>query len=643
LAVHKHVFWLIGMLLVYQLADAQNVRVQSQDVNRDSIAALRNAKSLLNPEEKKNYGPNSTRYTYEENFKYNDIVFNSLDTLPENTHRFNDLAEYDFLIQNLGNLGTAIRNLVWDPDMNTGASAGYKSFDRFYTTPDQIKYFDTRSPYTSLSADFGSGGRARTNVLFSLNDSINFNFGFAYNNIRADKQLAYLQRGDFQVKSTDWNMFGFLRPKKLPQYLLLFNLTQFRHEIDEQGGILDPAINPNDTTDIWDYRDENVILDDATSLEKRGGLHIYQQFELDSIFQLYHAATYQEQLVRYYDVYDLNDSDSLLYTAGISGLANDTINERTTFRVVENEVGFKGRTERFSYTLNYKNRWLRNEIARTGEQINEVENYVGGTLRQQITPKVFLRASAELGLQGNYAVAGNFTSAFFVAEYKRVSRLPSFFERRYVSQQQEWNNDFLNQTSDNFYGELRLKLGDVLLQPFTRFNVISNYIFLNEQKFAEQAGSEIVLLNPGLNLRWQIGPRLTLKNSLYHTIVSGGSAEKYPAPAWMNTFQLAYRNSLFSGKMMIQAGIDVHYRSAYFAPAYNPVYQQYHLQNAEELDGFVHADLFFNFKVKNFRFFAKIAHINQGGPFGGDGYLITPLYPGMRRTFDMGVILQFFD
>lgn len=641
--MQKRVLWLIGLLLVCQLVDAQNRRGESRNVNRDSIAAMRNAKDLLNPEEKKGYGPKSTRFTYEENFKYNDIVFSTPDTLPENVHRFNDLAEHDFLIQNLGNIGTAIRSLVWDPSLQIGVSPGYNSFNSFHTTPDQIKYFDTRSPFTKINADFGSGGRAKTSVLFSLNDSINFNIGFAYNSIRADKQLAYLQRGDFQVKSTDWNIFGFLRPKKLPRYLLLFNLTQFRHETDEQGGILDPAVNPNDTTDIWDYRDENVILTDATSLEKRGGIHIYQQYELDSIFQVYHAATYNEQLNRYYDEYDLSTSDSLEYSSGLSGLDVDTINERFTYRLVENEIGFKGRTKSFSYTLNYKNRWIRNEIARTGEKFEEIENYVGGTLRQQITDKIFLKASAEIGFQGNYAVAGNFSSSFFLAEYKRVSRLPSFFERRYISQQQEWNNNFQNLTSDNFLGELRFKVGSVQIQPFTRFNIISNFIYLNEQRAAEQAGSEVVILNPGLNLRWQIGPRLTLKNSIYYTSVSGGSAEKYPAPKWMNTFQLAYRNSLFSGKMQIQTGIDVHYRSSYFAPNYNPIYQQFYLQTDNELDGFVHADLFFNFKVRTFRFFAKIAHVNQGPPLGSDGYLLTSIYPGTRRTFDMGVIWQFFD
>ncbi len=630
----------IGLICFSQLAVGQNRRQQSQDINRDSLAAMRDAKSLLNPEEKKGYGPQSTRFTYEENFKFNDIVFFSPDTLPENIHRFNDLAQQDFLIQNLGNIGTALRSLPWDPSIQTGVASGYSAFDEFYTTSDEIRYFDTRSPYTEIKADFGGGGRAKTSVLFTFNDSINFNIGASYKSIRADKQLAYLQRGDRHVKSTDWNVFGFLRPKKLPKYLLLFNMTQFVHEVDEQGGIVDAAAVRPDTTD-WEYRLENVILDDATSSDKRGGVHIYQQFDLDSIFQLYHSGSYNQQLVRYYDEYDLSTSDSLLYTTGTTGLASDTINERTTFTEILNEVGFKGRTKKFSYTLNYKNRLLTNSVARTGQKMKETENFLGGTLRQQITPKIFLKASGEYSFLGNYSLVGNFASSFFVAEYKRVSRRPTFLERAYTGQQQVWENSFSNEVSDNFFGEIRVKSGRLEVQPFTRFNIITNHIFFNEQKRPEQAGSEIVILTPGVNLRYQAGPRLTFKNSTYYTSVSGGSAEKYVMPEWINTFQVAYRNSLFEGKMQIQTGIDVHYRSSYFAKGYDPVTQQYHLQTVDKLDDMVQADLFFNFKVRSFRVFAKFNHINQG--LLSDGYYITPWYPGMRSTIDLGIHWLFFD
>ena len=263
----RFLLW-IWLICLSQLTVAQVRRQQSQDINRDSVVAMRNAKSLLNTEEKKGYGSQSTRFTYEENFKFNDIVFYSPDTLPENIHRFNELANQDFLIQNLGNIGTALRSLEWNPTIQTGVTSGYTAYDEFYTTSDEIRYFDTRSPYTEILADFGGGGRAITNVVFTFNDSINFNIGASYKSIRADKQLAYLQRGDRHVKSNDWNVFGFLRPKKAPRYLLLFNMTQFVHEVNEQGGILDAATIRPDTTK-WEYRLENVILDDATSYDKK--------------------------------------------------------------------------------------------------------------------------------------------------------------------------------------------------------------------------------------------------------------------------------------------------------------------------------------------------------------------------------------
>ena len=306
-------------------------------------------------------------------------------------------------------------------------------------------------------------------------------------------------------------------------------MTQFVHEVNEQGGILDAATIRPDTTK-WEYRLENVILDDATSYDKRGGVHIYQQYDLDSMFQIYYSGSYNQQLVRYYDEYDLSKSDSLLYTSGITGLTRDTINERTTFTEVLNEVGFKGRTKKFSYTLNYKNRILTNSVARTGQKMKETENFLGGTLRQQITPKIFLKASGEYSFSGNYSLVGNFTSNFFVAEYKRVSRRPSFLERAYAGQQQVWDNSFSNEVSDNFFGEIRVKAGRLEVQPFIRSNIITNHIYFSEQKRPEQAGSEIVLLTHGVNLRYKAGLRLTFKNSTYYNSVSGGSTDKYITP-----------------------------------------------------------------------------------------------------------------
>ncbi|MFY0592449.1 putative porin [Roseivirga sp.] len=609
----------------------------------DSLLSARSKAREDAQVKKGNYSAKTTRFTYEENFKFNNIVFSNPDTIPNNLHHFTDLSQSGHLIQNLGNMGTAYRSLFFEPSKTIGRTSGYNAYNQFYTYPEEIKYYDTRSPYTDVSASFGGGGRARTNVTFALNDTVHFNIGFNFNSIRSDKQLAFLTRGDNQVKSNDYNIFGFLRPKKLPKYLLLFNLTQFNHEVDEQGGIIDPNLENNPDTTFFGYQDANVILEDATSSDRRGGFHIYQQYDLDSIFQVYHSLTFQEQITRFYDDYDRTNSDSLLYDE-VDGQSTGIIEQRNTFREFLNEFGLKGRTKKFSYTLYYKNRLLSFDEVLAPSKLTETEHYIGGTLRQQLTSKVFLTASGELLFGGGYFVEGEFTSDFFDAKYSRISNGPSFLATQYNGQQRQWTNNFENQISDNIEGTVKLDFGKFKLRPFVKFNRIENYTFFNSDRVAAQSSNDLVLLSPGIHMNWDISSKWKWKSSFYYNSVSGDASNSFRIPEFISQSQLAYNNMLFDGKMMLQAGVDLHMRSSYFGLGYDPTIQQYHLQDVFENDGFAKLDLFLNFKVQTVMIFARSNHFNQSLGLGGyEGYFITPFYTGNRQTLDIGVRWSFFD
>ncbi|MBO3700486.1 hypothetical protein J4E76_18600 [Fabibacter sp. E12] len=642
MAVRKGILLLVGLVSLSSWALGQVGGLSSfQNAETDSLLAARSKAREDREKKTGNYGAHTTRFTFEENFKFNNIQFVTPDTIPDNLHRFGDLERSGYLIQNLGNIGTARRSLFFEPSKTIGRTSGYSVYDDFYTSPDQIKYYDTRSPYTDVFAAFGGGGRAVTDVTFALNDSVQFNIGFNFNSIRSDKQLAFLTRGDRQVKNNDWNIFGFLRPKRLPKYLLLFNMTQLNHEVSEQGGIIDPSLDTsNPDASFFDYQDANVILDDAFSKDKRGGFHIYQQYDLDSIFQVYHTFNYLEQITRFDDSYTLTGSDSLLYES-VGGETSGTIAQRTTFRELLNEFGLKGRTKKFSYTLLYKNRLLSYDVAQIENKVNETEHYLGGTLRQQLTPKIFLTASGELLLGGNYFAEGRFTSDFFDATYSRINNKPSFLVERFEGEQRQWTNTFENQISDNFQGTIKLKSGNISFRPFVKFNRISNYTYFDENRLAAQATDDVVLLAPGFHLDWKISDKWFWSSSIYYNNVSGGSASTFRIPETMALAQIAYKNVLFDGKMIVQTGMDVHFRSGYFGQAYDPTSQQFYLQNSFKQDGFAKIDLFLNFKVKTFLFFVKSAHFNQG--LTNDGYFITPLFTGTRQTLDMGVRWSFYD
>ena len=631
---------------------AQN-GLNSFDNGADSVLQARMkaryAEAMTN---KGNYSASSTRFTYEKNFKLNNIIFQNPDTVPDNMHRISMYERNNYLIQNLGNVGTAQRSLFYQPSSVLGRTSGYTAYDAFYTTPDQIRYFDTRSPYTDASATFGGGGRAISKVLFTFNDSTQFNIGGAFNSIRAEKQLAYLTRSDHHVKSNDWNIFGFARPKKLKNYLLLFNLTQFKHTVQEQGGIVDPAVQPEPPTDVtityFDYEDANVHLTDAESYDKRGGLHLFQQLDLDSIFQVYHSFNYYEQLVRYNDAYNLSSYDQYVYDGivdpdPVSGLISD----RNFFREIANEFGLKGNTKKFSYTAYYRNRLVRNESSRNSSniwnsefEVNKTEHYVGGTLRQQITPRVFLSATGEFLFDGNYLIEGDFSSDWFDAKYSRVVRQPSYLADVYQQKDRYWVNGFGNETSDNIEGTIKINLSRVSFRPFLRFNRISNYLYFDQNRVSAQANSDILLLTPGAHFDYQLTSKIKWSNTARYNAVSGGSADNYRLPELMVLSQLAYKNIIFNGKMMVHTGIEAFFQTGYKPLAYDPVIQQYYVQDTFETRDYAKVDLFVNFKVGNFLFLVKLGHINQ---LEQKGYFITPLYTGAKRTLDLGVRWLFFD
>ncbi|WP_420387349.1 putative porin [Roseivirga sp.] len=637
----KKVAFLAVLISLSFSLKAQN-GLNSFNNGADSLLQARmNARDAEALASKGNYNAGSTRFTFEKNFKFNNIIFQNPDTLPDNMHRVSMYERNKYLIQNLGNVGTAQRSLFYEPSHVIGRTSGYTAYDAFYTTPDKIRYFDTRSPYTDIEALFAGGGRSISKVLFTFNDSTQFNIGGSFNAIRAEKQLAYLSRSDRHVNSNDWNIFGFVRPKNLRKYLLLFNLTQFSHTVSEQGGIIDPELQPN-TPDasFFDYEDANVYLSNAESYDKRGGLHLFQQFDLDSIFQIYHTFDYREQLVRYNDLYDLNGFDQYLYSEVTPGETSGTIEEGTFFSELSNELGLKGRTKKFSYTAYYKNRMLTSEIFRDASSTKKTEHYVGGTLRQQITPKIFLSATGQFLFDGNYLVEGEFTSDVFEATYSRIVRQPSFLAQRYVGEQMSWTNDFGNETSDNLEGTIKVNYGRVSFRPFLRFNRISNYLYFDENQMPAQANSDVVLLTPGLHFDYQLTEKVKWSNTFRYNSISGGSADTYRLPEMMGLSQLAYRSVAFDGKMVVHTGIEAFFQTSYQPLGYNPIVQQFYLQNDFTNDDFVKVDLFLNFKVGNFLFLVKMGHANQ--PSGG-GYFITPNYTGAKRSLDLGVRWLFFD
>ena len=78
------------------------------------------------------------------------------------------------------------------------------------------------------------------------------------------------------------------------------------------------------------------------------------------------------------------------------------------------------------------------------------------------------------------------------------------------------------------------------------------------------------------------------------------------------------------------------------AEAYNPSYQQFHLQNTFDVYAYPVLDFFLDFRINRTRVLLKYNHLNAG-LLSREGYFVTPDYTGYRSFLDLGISWYLFD
>jgi hypothetical protein len=112
-------------------------------------------------------------------------------------------------------------------------------------------------------------------------------------------------------------------------------------------------------------------------------------------------------------------------------------------------------------------------------------------------------------------------------------------------------------------------------------------------------------------------------------------------PDWLVNGQLSLEDFWFKKNLQAHIGLDVCWRSAYYAMGYDIPTQQYYVQNDTKVANALIVDPFFNAKIKRGRVWVKYHNLLQA--LRGVGYIITPGYPGQRSILDLGFELLLFD
>lgn len=589
---------------------------------------------ILDDSTKLVYGPTTSRYMYEGDLLHSDTLYHHIDTSIYNLEHFEFKDQSEIVYQDLGNNGTALRPIYYTGAETIGRTTGFEAYTPYVKQAADFKYYDSKSPFMELNIGFGGKGRNTVDFNFSRNINAQWNVGFDVHKISSNKLIGSATLRETQISGTGVDAYTF-HSSKNSKYHLMFHAYKFEHKATETGGILLPA-DPEER-DYFQYQNSNVNLRNAVSYDTRTRLHLYQEYSVAEFFEVFMVAERNNVENRYED-YPLsatpNYYDQML-------IRTDSTLDASLFNEWKVRAGIKGRAgKRIFYSGYVKRRDIDFNYSYLDSFGHIAENYIGGDITLYVTETNALSGQAEVMDGGQYYFSGKYENNFLKASYTSSKSLPSFMSERYFGNHYEWSNSFADILSNTISGSLFYTFPVIRLEPAVQISTVDNYVYFGENKLPTQNSAVALINNYSVKADLSLGKHFKLENKVIFNNVSGDGADAIRTPDWNYFGKWYYDNIVFNNYMEMQIGFDVRWQSAYYANAYDPITQQFYIQNDFEVPSFWTADLFFVMKAQKLALWVKVKYLNQKKE---EGYFETPLYPATRRMIDLGLRWHFYD
>ena len=634
---------------------------------------------IIDDSTKNIYGPKTTHYFFEKDIFENRKTLYAIDTNYSEFHEYSFVQRTKNQYVDLGNLGTAMRSIYFRPVSQIGTLMGYESYTQYGYAINDVRFYDTHSPFTNMFLVLGGNGQ---NILrFDHSQSIkpNFNIGITAQRSTSDKQYGNVGTTNAQNNlAQNWAfVFHASYSSKDNKYVFLGQFNHLNHSVLEQGGTIPDSSEYKATIedytklntviglpqtlanfkDIYDRSSEfvnyfnsqvglpAVLSANASSWERRNRTHIYHQYKMAQGFQLYHVFDYSSNSNIYKDIDNSIGLKNGLYR--IAYYPTKITNQDLRYRLLENKFGIKGRFRDFNYRLHYRSRvfGLTGNFNKTDSSYfqykqGNVENFVG------LWVDYYLKDSTQrLTVEAEYLVGkkdlmlrGDITTKWFDAGYALVNSSPTLLQQFFASSHLLWKNQFSNMTTNTVYGQINLRTKFLRFSPRLDYSFINDYIYFDETAKPSQYTTGLNVFRFGADFSFQ-KKRWLVNGQTYFSKTDNDNIIKIPT--FFANLRVAF-DFIFSKVLFVQIGTDIHYKSRYYADAYMPLTQQFYIQNKVQADGYPSYDVFANFRINRVKLFVKFANASYR-LWGADGYYSTPFYPGMGRSFGFGVNWPLFD
>nr|WP_245405075.1 putative porin [Algoriphagus sp. AGSA1] len=633
-----------GQAALAQRTVPQPRQNQQGELNEEEEGETTIRKSLLDDSTRMVYGPKTSLFFYEKDIKRNNLILYPQDTALNNFHNYDPVAKSGWKYQDLGNIGSAAKPVFYEiPDV-IGTRAGFSAYDLYFHAPEDNKYFDTKSPFTEMSAFFGGGQRNMLDIAFARNVNPRWNVGFDFHTIRARKTLNPNARDDNMTVQNSYSMHTNYRSEN-GKYWFLGNFSRMLHKVNEIGGIIPPE---EDSTSVYfTYEDAKVWLSNTQASDLRQEYRFYHEYSVRDELQLYHI--FDQKNKHFTLSATLTSRDSLYYpstrlNATTENTQGDTTRNYSDFKEWGNEVGFKGSFRGFYYNAHAKFRAgrMQSTFYPDGRKNNFNEVYLGGELIGKISEQWSISADGEYLIPGAFRLHGLFISPWLEVDYTKAVYKPTAMQQMYYGNFYQWENDFNNIGVDQIRGVFKVDFNRIKLRPSLTINRVNNYVFFNEERKAEQSPGEAFMLIPAVRSSIRVGQKFQWDMEVIFTQITGESSDNFRIPKFYGNTRFYFDSPMFNENVYVQMGIDVRYHSDYYAEAYFVGTQQFYLQNDFNVYAYPVADVFLDFRIHRTRVLLKYNHLNSG-LMKEEGYFVTPDYTGYKSFIDLGITWYLFD
>ncbi len=584
------------------------------------------------------YSNKTVEYIYENDILRNIHRVYHPDSSLKDYHLSSPLRKSGWLYQDLGNVGTASRALLFEKNTEAGQQMGMEVNRLYAPRFSDFKYYNTRSPYTYLAYQQG-GGHTQFQVTHSQNINPRLNLTLNIFKFNSGKQYGFLRSEEVLVNHWKYDISGNYISKN-GKYRLMATFYHFNHKHFEQGGISGgDTLRLSGLESKYSRNYDAALNGNIYNRERWNNFHLYQQFLMKNALQTFHTFDYERKFYSFQDPAFTDSTSALFYRVNTPENV-DTLQYHYRFHTISNKFGFKGLYKGFNYQVYAKSRFykLSNTIHPSFSVKWRPEVFVGGLLGYVFPDSTnTLDVKAEIESYKNYLLDATLFYRGFEVGFYNSATPPGLFYQSFTNGIVGYNNSLDPVNTKQLSVRFPVQLKSFTLVPEARWTSIKNYTFLKDVDEVSQSERDLNLLTVALHA----GYRARNFEARYKVFWNTSSdASVYPVPALMHTANLEF-NFLYAHVLRIYTGADIFLQSAYRASYYSPLVNHFIAVQGQKAGGVPIVDLYVKFPISRGRIALNWQFMNKG--WGWNGVFTTPGYVGQPGALILKIDWPLFD